>query len=130
MSLFKILYDPRVIPLQIYNPANNKAPCTVDGQKRRKPCKDCTCGLAERLEEEDRDRRVKADVDLSSTASNVFKFNADDLNELDFTVQGKTGSCNSCSLGDAFRCSTCPYIGLPAFKPGEEVKILSGLVQL
>lgn len=101
--------------------------CNIDGQRRRKPCRDCTCGLAERLEEEDRDRRRKADTDLKKS---VFKLNSNDLNELDFTVQGKTGSCNSCSLGDAFRCSTCPYIGLPAFKPGEEVKILSGLVQL
>ncbi|CAK7234727.1 electron carrier [Sporothrix curviconia] len=107
-------------------PPQQPPACNIDGQKRRKPCKDCTCGLAERLEEEDRDRRSKADANLS----NVFKFNSNDLNELDFTVQGKTGSCNSCSLGDAFRCSTCPYIGLPAFKPGEEVKILSGLVQL
>ncbi|CAK7245080.1 MAG: electron carrier [Sporothrix thermara] len=107
-------------------PPQQPPSCNIDGQKRRKPCKDCTCGLAERLEEEDRDRRIKADTKLSS----VFKFDSNDLNELDFTVQGKTGSCNSCSLGDAFRCSTCPYIGLPAFKPGEEVKILSGLVQL
>ncbi|CAK7209534.1 electron carrier [Sporothrix bragantina] len=107
-------------------PPQQPPACNIDGQKRRKPCKDCTCGLSERLEEEDRDRRSKADTDLG----NVFKLNSNDLNELDFTVQGKTGSCNSCSLGDAFRCSTCPYIGLPAFKPGEEVKILSGLVQL
>jgi len=95
-------------------------------KKRRRPCKDCTCGLATQLEAEDQARRAKAAEDL-----NTLKLKSEDLNdELDFTVKGKTGSCNSCSLGDAFRCSSCPYIGLPPFNPGEEVKILNDMIQL
>lgn len=89
-------------------------------KKRRRACKDCTCGLAERLQAEDEARKTKAEQGLQA-----LKLRSDDLNELDFTVKGKTGSCNSCSLGDAFRCAGCPYLGLPAFKPGEEVRILN-----
>ncbi|KAF2971499.1 hypothetical protein GQX73_g2138 [Xylaria multiplex] len=103
------------------------AECIPKIGKRRRACKDCTCGLAAKLEADDRARRAKADAGLE-----VLKLGADDLDdlELDFTVKGKVGSCGSCSLGDAFRCADCPYLGLPAFKPGEEVTILNNIPQL
>ncbi|KAI1944727.1 electron carrier [Ophidiomyces ophidiicola] len=99
--------------------------CRPKAGKRRRACKDCTCGLAERLQEEDRAKRANADAALET-----MKLGASDLAEVDFTVQGKVGSCGNCALGDAFRCDGCPYIGLPPFKPGEEVRLLNNDVQL
>ncbi|KAF7521083.1 hypothetical protein G7054_g12577 [Neopestalotiopsis clavispora] len=101
------------------------AECVPKVGKRRRACKDCTCGLAEKLAAEDAKKREDADAALKS-----LKLGADDLNELDFTVQGKVGSCGNCSLGDAFRCDGCPYLGMPAFKPGEEVRLLNNEIQL
>ncbi|KAL6714987.1 electron carrier [Lecanora helva] len=97
--------------------------CRPKTGKRRRACKDCTCGLAERLKAEDEAKRSNADQALA-------KLKADELAEVDFTVQGKVGSCGNCALGDAFRCDGCPYIGLPAFKPGEEVRMVNDEVQL
>lgn len=105
-------------------PINIPEACKPNG-KRRRACKDCTCGLKQKIEAEDKAKRDAAD-----TALNTMKLDTNDLAEVDFTVQGKVGSCGNCALGDAFRCDGCPYIGLPAFKPGEEVRLLNNDIQL
>lgn len=57
----------------------------------RKPCKNCTCGRAEKQNEKN---------DNAETAKMY------DANQ---------SSCGKCHLGDAFRCASCPYLGMPAF---------------
>ncbi|KAK1246617.1 hypothetical protein MKX08_000419 [Trichoderma sp. CBMAI-0020] len=106
-------------------PINIPPECQPKAGKRRRACKDCSCGLAERLAAEDEAKRAAADEKLKSV-----KLAVDDLAEIDFTVQGKVGSCGNCALGDAFRCDGCPYVGLPPFKPGEEVRLLNNEIQL
>ena len=118
-------FQSKAVTVSIYK--TNTHPLTAEAckpnTKRRRACKDCSCGLAERLNAEDAAKRSNADANLA-------KLQAEDLAEVDFTVQGKVGSCGNCALGDAFRCDGCPYIGLPAFKPGEEVRLVNNDVQL
>lgn len=85
-------------------------------KRRKRACKDCTCGLKE-FEEQEMEAQ-------NNKLKNAVKFNEEDITEIDFTVEGeKLGGCGSCALGDAFRCDGCPYLGLPPFKPGEAISI-------
>jgi len=117
--------DDLLTEADLARPVIQPPECRPKAGKRRRACKDCTCGLKEKIEAEDAAKRAAADKAL-----NTMKLGADELAEVDFTVQGKVGSCGNCALGDAFRCDGCPYIGLPAFKPGEEVRLLNDEVQL
>ena len=67
---------------------------TYSENVKRQPCANCNCGLKEELE------------------STVVVDMAD-----------KKSGCGNCSLGDAFRCASCPYLGMPAFKPGQDIKL-------
>lgn len=64
--------------------------------QKRKACANCSCGLADEIEQEK-------------------------LTEMRQNTQNAKSSCGSCHLGDAFRCPSCPYSGLPAFRSGEQV---------
>ncbi|KFG26587.1 uncharacterized protein NESG_00738 [Nematocida ausubeli] len=57
-------------------------------KERTRACANCTCGKKEAI--------------LKDT-----------LKEEDF--KPFESSCGNCNLGDAFRCTSCPYKGLPPF---------------
>ncbi|KNA17453.1 hypothetical protein SOVF_079840 [Spinacia oleracea] len=70
----------------------------------RKACKNCSCG---RAEEEQKVEKLGLTMEQ---------------------LDNPQSACGSCGLGDAFRCSTCPYKGLPAFKLGDKVSLSSNFL--
>ncbi|KAI2506055.1 hypothetical protein MHU86_8376 [Fragilaria crotonensis] len=84
--------------------APSMEPRTVKGGddcSGRKACDNCSCGRAE----------------AEAGGSPVPVLTKEEL------VQ-KTSSCGNCAKGDAFRCASCPYLGKPAFKAGQEHLVL------
>jgi len=103
-------------------------PAVAGAPRRKKACKSCTCGLAE-LEAEELARRkvVVLDGSEAGQAVEVAQSEKEKLIAAAAAAPKASSSCGNCYLGDAFRCSSCPYLGLPAFKPGEKVEIDFGM---
>ncbi|EKM59157.1 uncharacterized protein PHACADRAFT_249411 [Phanerochaete carnosa HHB-10118-sp] len=108
----------RARPVPTCEPAQRDAP------RRKKACKGCTCGLAElEAEELAQSKVVLLDGAEAGQALEVSQSEKDRLIAAAAAAPKATSSCGNCYLGDAFRCSSCPYRGLPAFKPGEKVEL-------
>ena len=78
-------------------PPSMSAVANKDDCSGREPCADCTCGR------KDGGSSVLLEQQQQPVASSA---------------------CGKCNLGDAFRCASCPYLGKPAFKAGEEHLVL------
>jgi len=88
-------------PNDVYQQFSSKSDCIT----RPKPCKNCNCGRAKELLE-------------NNNNENTDNTNID-------TKNLPKSECGKCYLGDAFRCEGCPFRGMPAFKPGDKVSVSS-----
>lgn len=79
------------------NVVTEEMDCGTSATGKRRACKNCSCGLAEVLEEASEEAIKEA--------------------------MSKKSNCGSCYKGDAFRCASCPHRGKPAFKPGSRVML-------
>lgn len=116
-------------PSDLARPVPTCEPFIADGAPRRKKaCKGCTCGLAEiEAEEAKQGKTVMLSAQVDGEAVVVGDEERQRLIKAAAMSKKATSSCGSCFLGDAFRCASCPYLGLPAFKPGEQVVIDVGM---
>lgn len=92
------------------------------GNKRKRACKGCTCGLKE-LQEQEVVQLDEMDMDLPNgvgaggqrkevSEKVIGKDGVErEIKRIQVDTKGATSSCGSCFLGDAFRCSSCPYLG-------------------
>jgi len=82
--------------------AEDRLPVKAEGDggcsTRRRACKNCSCGRAEAEAAMDAETRKRVQLDVEAGTA-------------------PTSACGNCYKGDAFRCSSCPYLGKPAFAP-------------
>ncbi|GBG28360.1 Fe-S cluster assembly protein dre2 [Hondaea fermentalgiana] len=75
----------------------NPAECGPDATTgKKRACKNCSCGLKEIQDAEEKGGAV---------------------------AQPSASACGNCAKGDAFRCASCPYLGLPTFDSGTKPPI-------
>jgi len=119
---------PSIDAEALLTPADRERPAGCDpttpslAPRKRKACKGCTCGLAEIEKAEDEAERaelvnslkvVLLDVDgvVEVDATNGVDKERERLKKAAESATKATSSCGNCYLGDAFRCSSCPYKG-------------------
>ncbi|KAJ1975769.1 electron carrier [Dimargaris xerosporica] len=97
-----------------------------DCATKRRACKNCSCGRAEMEEAEElKAKLAAAEAAIAASGGNPLATSVVPV----VPAPMPKSSCGNCSLGDAFRCSTCPYLGMPAFKPGEQIQLGGNMLQ-
>lgn len=113
------LIDEDVLVDDIQMPAPVAAKADEGGCKpKRKACKNCSCG---RREMEEAEERAAAEGASPADLANP--------NLTKEQVENPQSACGNCALGDAFRCESCPYKGMPRFKLGEKIELTATMLE-
>ena len=119
---------PSIDAETLLTPTDRERPLACDpvtsssAPRKKKACKGCTCGLAEienaeeQAEQAELTKRLRvvlldADGVVEVDAVSGVDKERERLKKAAESATKATSSCGSCYLGDAFRCSSCPYRG-------------------